>query len=211
MGASDGWQDFDQHGAMTWAFDRAEAGNVALTGELPGGEGVLALGFAETPEGAHTLAVSNLTEGFGPIRRRFLARWQDWGQTLDLPHAEPALKRQALVSAAVLKVHEDKTYPGAVVASLSTPWGFAHDDPGGYHLVWPRDAAEAGLSLLAAGQAEDARRRAQEAAEAAARAAATAELLAAELSSGARAIGGSASFTSRAHEAKPGSSAHTCS
>lgn len=158
VGASDGWQDFDQHGAMTWAFDRAEAGNVALTGELPGGEGVLALGFAETPEGAHTLAVSSLTEGFGPIRRRFLARWQDWGQTLDLPHAEPALKRQALVSAAVLKVHEDKTYPGAVVASLSTPWGFAHDDPGGYHLVWPRDAAEAGLSLLAAGQAEDARR-----------------------------------------------------
>ena len=157
-GASDGWQDFNHHGAMTWAFGRAEGGNVALMGELPGGEGLLALGFAETPEGAHTLAVSSLSEGFAAIRERFIAGWQGWGRALEVPPAEPALAQEARVSAMVLKVHEDKTYPGAVVASLSTPWGFAHDDPGGYHLVWPRDAAEAGLALLAAGQIADARR-----------------------------------------------------
>ena len=59
------------------------------------------------------------------------------------------------VSMAVLRSHEDKSMPGAVVASLSTPWGQARDDeksgPVGYHVVWPRDLAEIAGGLLAAG------------------------------------------------------------
>jgi glucoamylase len=58
----------------------------------------------------------------------------------------------------VLKVHEGRTYPGAIIASLSVPWGNTTDNPGGYHLVWMRNAVEAGLALLAAGQIADARR-----------------------------------------------------
>jgi glucoamylase len=53
-------------------------------------------------------------------------------------------------------VHEDATFPGAIVASLATPWGMAHDDPGGYHLVWPRDCAESALALAAIGRRDDA-------------------------------------------------------
>lgn len=158
VGASDGWQDFHRHGAMTWTFSHAEGGNVALMGELPCGEGVIALGFAETPQGARTLAAASLAEGFTSIRERFISLWQSWIKNLRIPASEPLLEREGRVSAMVLKVHEDRTFPGAVVASLSTPWGFAHDDPGGYHLVWPRDAVEVGLALLAAGQTEDARR-----------------------------------------------------
>lgn len=158
VGASDGWQDFHRNGAMTWTFARAEQGNVALTGELAGGKGVLALGLAATARGALTLAASSLAEGFDAIRDRFLARWQSWTHGLRIPAPDSSLEAEGRISAMVLKVHEDRTYPGAVVASLSTPWGFAHDDPGGYHLVWSRDAVEAGLALLAAGQAEDARR-----------------------------------------------------
>jgi glucoamylase len=45
-----------------------------------------------------------------------------------------------------------------VVASLSVPWGQSHDDPGGYHLVWTRDAVEAAFALIAVGQIEDASR-----------------------------------------------------
>ena len=158
VGASDGWQDFHHNGRMTWGFGRAEEGNVALMGELPAGEGTLALGFAETPEGARTLALSSLAEGWSAIRQAFLSPWQGWAQGLRLVAPDPELAKEGEVSAMVLKVHEDRTYPGAVVASLATPWGFAHDDPGGYHLVWTRDAAEAGLALLAVGQKEDARR-----------------------------------------------------
>jgi glucoamylase len=55
-----------------------------------------------------------------------------------------------------LKVHEDHTYPGAIVASLSVPWGNSSNSSGGYHLVWTRDAAEAGFGLLAVAQHQDA-------------------------------------------------------
>ncbi|WP_018465982.1 glycoside hydrolase family 15 protein [Calidithermus timidus] len=158
VGFSDGWQDFHQNGAMTWGFRRAVGGNVALMGELTGSEGVLALGFAPSPEGAHTLARSSLAEGYGVVRARYLEGWEAWARRLRIEGEHPELTRMARISAMVLKAHEDATYPGAVVASLSTPWGSSHDDPGGYHLVWPRDAVEAGLALLAAGQLQDARR-----------------------------------------------------
>ena len=158
VGASDGWQDFRRNGALTWSFDRAEHGNVALIGELEAGEGVLALGFAATLEGARTRARASLAQGFAPIRSACEDGWRAWAATLVEPELEPALRHEALLSATVLKVHEDRAYPGAVVASLSIPWGDARDDLGGYHLVWARDAVEAGLALLTCGQVDDAQR-----------------------------------------------------
>jgi glucoamylase len=158
VGHSDGWQDFARHGAMTYTFARAEDGNVALMAQTAATEGVLALGFAQTPEGARTLAASSLSEGYRTIRERFVAGWTEWGHRLELPAPTPDLGREACLSATVLRVHEDRTYPGALVASLSIPWGNTHNDPGGYHLVWPRDAVEAAFGLLACGQKEDARR-----------------------------------------------------
>ena len=55
VGYSDGWQDFSRHGEMRWTYGEALDGNVALMGELASAEGVLALAFADTPEGARTL------------------------------------------------------------------------------------------------------------------------------------------------------------
>ncbi len=158
VGASDGWQDFDKHGRMTWTFESADDGNVALMGELPGKSGVLALGFAALPEGALTLAASSLADGAGDARTRFVDGWKNWGDALRLPAPTAALGAEAQLSACVLKVHEDRTYPGAIVASLSTPWGNSSDSLGGYHLVWTRDCSESALALLAAGQCADAER-----------------------------------------------------
>ncbi len=64
------------------------------------------------------------------------------------------------LSAAVLRTHEEKRFPGGIIASLSIPWGFAKgdDDLGGYHLAWPRDLVEAAGALIAAGAHDDARR-----------------------------------------------------
>lgn len=157
VGVSDGWQDFHQHGAMTWQYDSAGTGNVALTGELAATSGTLALAFANTPEGAATLARSALASGYKVARRCFIGGWRRWARGLKAQSPTPALAREARRSAMVLKVHDDRTYPGAVVASLSTPWGASRDDPGGYHLVWPRDAVEAGFAFLACGQRADAR------------------------------------------------------
>ena len=62
------------------------------------------------------------------------------------------------MSATVLKTHEDRLFPGAIVASLSTPWGNRTNTLGGYHLVWPRDATLAAFALLAAKEVGDAQR-----------------------------------------------------
>ena len=60
------------------------------------------------------------------------------------------------VSAAVLRAHLAKKPAGAVVASLSTPWGEAQTPGtsmyrGGYHLVWPRDQVQVAGGLVAVG------------------------------------------------------------
>jgi glucoamylase len=158
VGRSDGWQDFASHGQMTYTFSRAEAGNVALMGELEPGDGVLALAFAPTVEGARTLARSSLQDGYAAARQAFVAAWESWGATLVLSTPEPEIEQAAQLSAAMLKVHMDRTFPGAIVASLSIPWGNRTNDLGGYHLVWTRDAVEAGFGLLAANQIDDSRR-----------------------------------------------------
>jgi glucoamylase len=158
VGASDGWQDFSRNGAMTWTYAEASNGNVALTGELPQTSGTLALGFAYTVEGARTLARASLAEDYGTVRQQFIDGWEKWGETLQIPYASPELRHQAELSAAVLQIHQDRTYAGSIIASLSVPWGNSHDSLGGYHLFWPRDAVQAALALMAVGQTEDASR-----------------------------------------------------
>lgn len=158
VGASDGWQDFDRNGRMTWTWDEAGPGNVALMGELAREAGVLALGLGATLDGAMTKARSSLTQGFDAVRDDFIAEWKAWSRSLRLPKGPRKLREAAMLSAAVIKMHEDRVHPGAIVASLSVPWGNVRDTLGGYHLVWTRDALEAGQALLAAGQQGDARR-----------------------------------------------------
>lgn len=59
----------------------------------------------------------------------------------------------------LLLAHEDKTYQGAIIASLSIPWGETRSDEdglGGYHLVWVRDMVQSATGLLAAGDTQTA-------------------------------------------------------
>jgi len=155
-GASDGWQDLNRHGAPTFAFQSATCGTVAITAEASGHHGVLALGFAGTPKGAYMRARTALAVNFDVVRGEFLAAWHTWGSTLSLPRPTETLGDAAQLSAALLKMHEDRSFPGAVVASLSIPWGNSTNSLGGYHLVWPRDAALTAFALLAANQRRDA-------------------------------------------------------
>ncbi|MGH8137987.1 MAG: glycoside hydrolase family 15 protein [Steroidobacteraceae bacterium] len=157
VGICDGWQDLHRHGSLTYDFTRADAGTVALSGEAQGRSGVLAVGFSESARGAHTLVRTALAMGFDALRAEFLGAWQAWGAQLQLPRPNDVLGDAGLLSAAVLKIHEDRSYPGAVVASLSVPWGNSTETLGGYHLVWPRDATLTAFALLAANQLNDAR------------------------------------------------------
>src|SRR5207237_6193574 len=94
--------------------------------------------------------------------RQLITPWQAWqaersercAVPLDIP---PALAAEFLVSTVVLRSHLDKTCPGAMVASLSVPWGDSGDERGGYHLVWPRDLVETAGAFLALGADQEAR------------------------------------------------------
>ena len=157
VGASDGWQDLARHGELTYGFQSATNGTVAISAEASNHHGLLALGFAYSPSGAYTRARTALTADFDALRGHFLEAWRAWGATLSLPRPDETLGDAAELSAVVLKTHEDRAYPGAVVASLSIPWGNSSDSLGGYHLVWPRDATLTAFALLAANQRLDAR------------------------------------------------------
>jgi len=160
VGSSDGWQDFARNGALTWSYDSAGPGNVALIGALPR-QAVLALAFASSAESADTLARTALTEPFAISWERQLTAWTRWhalcapeeSLVADLP-AECAA--QLHISTMVLRVHQDKTHPGAMVASLSVPWGNTKEEREGYHLVWPRDLCESAGALLAVGALREA-------------------------------------------------------
>src|SRR5579872_1577218 len=136
VGFSDGWQDLHLHDALSFDFASASHGTVALSGQAQGQRGVLAVGFAESWRGAHTLVRTALAEGFDAVRAEFLQRWERWGGKLNLPRPNDRLGDAGLLSATVLKVHEDRASPAAVVASLCVPWGNTTDTLGGYHLVW---------------------------------------------------------------------------
>jgi glucoamylase len=161
VGTSDGWQDFFRNGAMTWEHGSAGPGNVALMGELPR-RATLALAFASGRESAATLAITALLEPFENNWSRHVEDWQHWHARCrehmpQWPQLPPALERELRTSAMVLRAHQDKTYPGTMVASLSVPWGNTRDEIGGYHLVWPRDLVECAGALLALGAVGEAR------------------------------------------------------
>jgi glucoamylase len=157
VGASDGWTDLSRHFQMQWEFDRALDGNVALTGELAldGRRGFsVATAFGD---GLHH-AVTSLLQALGvPIdehRQRYVEQWdRPCRKIIALDPCSGDHGHLYHGSYSLLLAHEDKTFPGAFIASLSIPWGEAKgtEDMGGYHLVWTRDMINSAMGLLAAG------------------------------------------------------------
>ena len=75
--------------------------------------------------------------------------WEAWLAKSRRPSIRDDIDHALALSATVLKVHQDRTYSGAAVASLSVPWGESSQSRGGYHLVWPRDLVETAGALVA--------------------------------------------------------------
>ena len=160
VGRSDGWTDLADNFAMDWEFDAAEDGNIALTGQLDiaaAPEFVLGLAFGDSLHNALSTLSQSLGFPFTEHRRRFVAQWNRVGQErerLDTCSGDDG--RLYRTSRSLLLAHEDKKYPGAMIASLSIPWGETKGDDnlGGYHLVWTRDMVHGAIGLLASGNTE---------------------------------------------------------
>ena len=160
-GYSDGWQDLSRNFQLTQLYERAENGNVALTGEVDlvasGGEFVLAVGFGSNWAEAGELVRASFLDDYNLVFQEYVSQWRGWQKTL-LPLDRFLEQDVYRASTTVLRVHESKDFLGGVIASLSIPWGFnkGDDDLGGYHLVWPRDLVETAAGFLAAGATGDA-------------------------------------------------------
>ena len=128
----------------------------------------LALGFGRTQAQSVSVAEGSLRHPFGQTAASYLRGWVSYDAGLRPPPAREArLAGRYYLSANVLKASEDKTFPGAIVASLASPWGqsvpagvTAGGEPsyfGSYREVFARDLYEAFTGLMADGDVSTAR------------------------------------------------------
>lgn len=157
VGVTDGWQDISDNLEMNWDFDYAPDGNIALTGELDLSKGTtftLGLSFGDTRQSAVATLFQSLSAPFEMVRERFVKEWGRTGKRMEAVRSESQHDGHLFATSVnLLLAHEDKSYPGALIASLSIPWGElkGDEDTGGYHLVWPRDLCQSATALLSLG------------------------------------------------------------
>ncbi len=174
---SDGFVQLDTVHTLTTAFTQASVGNVVETAQviLPhNGAFTLALGFGSSQAEAVDAAEGSLARGgFPAARGRYRAGWAAYDASLNRPPSSLSgvtkkrtkeLSAAYYLSANVIKAAEDKTFPGAIVASLAAPWGQAISagDPGNtffgsYREVFARDVYAACTALLVTGDLATAR------------------------------------------------------
>ena len=156
VGRSDGATDLNLNKQMDWEFAEALDGNVALTGELDlsgGREFTTAVAFGDSLSSVVTALFQSLAIPFKLHLEHYIEQWsRPCEHILPLEKISGDGGNLYHASYSLLLAHEDKTYPGAFIASLSIPWGEAKNDKdqGGYHLVWTRDLVNTATGLLAA-------------------------------------------------------------
>lgn len=173
--ASDGLVQLDGERQLSPVYDAATGGNVEVTAALGlerDGDVTLALGFGTTQVAAVSTAGAALARPFAAAREEYVAGWLRYDAGLRPPAPLPglapararALARAYYASANVVKASEDKTFPGAIVAGLASPWGQAVSagDPastyfGSYREVFARDLYQAWTALLTDGDLATAR------------------------------------------------------
>jgi glucoamylase len=176
--ASDGLTQLDAARTLT-SYTSAPDGHIVATEDVTPGHGhemTLALGFGRSQAQSVTVAEGSLSHPFGQIAASYLRGWVAYDAGLRPPPARfpgltpgqaASLISHYYLSANVLKASEDKTYPGAIVASLASPWGqsvqagvTSGGEPsyfGSYREVFARDLYEAFTGLMADGDVATAR------------------------------------------------------
>src|SRR5207244_7123536 len=117
-----------------------------------GGKFTVGLAFGTTKQHALSTLAQSLSIPFEQTREAFIRQWERTSKRFALTAGSNNSKLFER-SINLLLAHEDKTYPGAIIASLSIPWGDekSDDELGGYHLVWTRDLVKCVSSLLSVG------------------------------------------------------------
>jgi glucoamylase len=144
---------------MDWEFCAAENGNIALTGEIDlqhKNEFTIGIALGGSSQSTGAKLLQSLAEPFDSQRESYIRQWQRTVVNPKFDFADQTSDGGHIyrLSRCLLLAHEDKSFQGALVASMSIPWGETKDDsdPGGYHLVWTRDLVQSATALLASGQ-----------------------------------------------------------
>lgn len=173
VGVSDGLADLADNGKLDTLYqatsnaEKPTQGNIAFTASYPALQANqplnvnLAIGFGHDETSSLANANASLTAGYDAVLSQYNAGWHSYLQSLpampDMAQSTTDNGKLLYTSAMVLKAQEDKTYAGALIASLSNPWGDtvpAVTPSTGYKAVWPRDFYQCAMAFLAMGDTQ---------------------------------------------------------
>ncbi|MCP9494921.1 MAG: glycoside hydrolase family 15 protein [Pyrinomonadaceae bacterium MAG19_C2-C3] len=158
---SDGLTQLKAKGEIDGNQVRAANGNTVQVAQIFNGGTIgttlerftLGLGFGKESDEALKNARDSIRQDFNAKRNEYQNGWREYVKSLR--KVDTKYQRQFEMAAMVLKAHEDKTYRGANIASLSVPWGGGSNanepNVGGYHLVWARDLYQVATAYMALG------------------------------------------------------------
>ncbi|ALQ08326.1 glucan 1,4-alpha-glucosidase [Pseudoalteromonas sp. Bsw20308] len=168
-GVSDGLDELKKSQALNTSYSNTgeQSGNVSLLAELGNIESNttfdLVLSFAHNEQQSAEQGAQTLAKGYQSVLDNYNGKgaafgWQDYLQSLtpiNKMTGQTADNGKLLyTSAMVLKAQEDKTHAGALIASLSNPWGetvSAKTGSTGYKAVWVRDFYQVAMAFMALG------------------------------------------------------------
>lgn len=173
---SDGQVQLDSTHALANLYDEADNGNVVQTAQIDLAHSknfTLALGFATKQSDAVATVRETANASFDDMQQRYEGQWHDYDRNLIAPPSHfngvtqkqwQSLVDEYYLSANVIRASQDKTFAGAEVASLASPWGQAVSagDPnntyfGSYREVFARDLYEAWTGFYLDGDIQSAR------------------------------------------------------
>lgn len=153
-GVSDGLEQLRRFGKIKRPYRYTQQGNVVQIAKIMEPKHfTVVLAFGENRLVAGSNGARSMIKGFEKCRAEYEKGWSDYVKTLRA--VEPKYQAQFNMAAMILKAHEDKTYRGAMVASLTVPWGGGPNanepNVGGYHTVWARDLYQVATAFIALG------------------------------------------------------------
>jgi glucoamylase len=168
-GISDGLNELKSTQSLNTVYGNTgeQSGNISMLAELgnisKNTTFDLALSFAHTEQESAAQGAKTLAKGYQSVLDSYNGKgaalgWQDYLQSLaplnKMSEQTADNGKLLYTSAMVLKAQEDKTHAGALIASLSNPWGetvSAKTGSTGYKAVWVRDFYQVAMALMAMG------------------------------------------------------------
>jgi glucoamylase len=168
VGVDDGWQQLNRYGRIVYESDAVGPSNIALTTTVAAQKDLdIFVGFGASLDEAYGAVQASRGREFSQVKRSYDSGWKGYYAALEqaspwMANLSQDVRNDTFWNTAIVKVHEDKLNPGAIVASSGVPdlprGTGAGDgkDVGGYHLVWPRDLYKSAKGLMRVGDLDTA-------------------------------------------------------